>query len=67
MPKITLTGQKDKERAVFCTISEKFLYIYFATGREAKNNRAFSPAGGQLKGRPAGPFYIQKHIKFAKE
>lgn len=47
MPKITLTGQKDKERAVFCTISEKFLYIYFATGREAKKTTGhFLPLGG---------------------
>ena len=47
MPKITLTGQKDKERAVFCTISEKFLYIYFATGREAKKTTGqFLPPGG---------------------
>ena len=26
----------DKERPRFCMFSEKFLYIYFATGKQAK-------------------------------
>lgn len=67
MPKITLTGQKDKERAVFCTISEKFLYIYFATGREAKKTTGhFLPP--EVIERTAGmPVNIQNQTIFVKE
>lgn len=56
----------DEERPRFCMFSEKFLYIYFATGKQAKTT-GLLPAPEVIERTAGMPVNIQNQTIFVKE